>query len=333
MSADKNNELFNPASIRDLATAFQQSRILLTAYELNLFTFIDGHLLTADAIAEKVGASADGISRILNALTAIGLVRKTHDKYFNSEEASRYLVKGKPEYMSGLMHTNNLWKTWSTLTEAVIRGKSVADPDRKAKENTLDSFISAMHYRAVPQSKIISLLIDFTGVKRILDLGGGSAAFAMTFLKNNPDAHATLFDVPGVVELAKDYVEKESLTSRFSFIPGNYLTDNYGSGYDLIFASAIVHINSFLENKELVQKCYNSLNPGGQIVISDFVMNDDRTQPKAGTIFAINMLVGTSSGNTYTEKEINSWLYDAGFVKPERKETSFGSTLIIGRKP
>jgi len=333
MPADKNNELFNPGAIRELATAFQQSRILLTAYELDLFTVMDGHLQTVEVIAGKVNASTEGVSRLLNALTAMGLVRKTKDKYFNTEEASRYLVKGKPEYMSGLMHTNNLWKTWSTLTAAVINGKSVADPDRKAKENTLDSFISAMHYRAVPQSKIIALLIDFTGVKNILDLGGGSGAFAMTFLKNNPDAQAVLFDVPGVVELAKVYVEKENLTSRFGFIPGNYLTDDYGTGYDLIFASAIVHINSFDENKELVQKCCKALNPGGQIVISDFVMNDDRTEPKTGTLFALNMLVGTSSGNTYTEKEINSWLKDAGFIKPERKETSFGSTLIIGRKP
>lgn len=332
MPADKPTELLNPASIRELAASFQQSRILLTAYELDLFTAMDGHLLTADAIAEKAGASTEGVYRLLNALVTLGLVNKAREKFFNSEEASRYLVKGKPEYMSGLMHTNNLWKTWSTLTNAVIKGSTVCDPDRKDKENTLDSFISAMHYRAVPQSKIISLLIDFDGVKSILDLGGGSGAFAMTFLKKLPEAAATLFDVPGVVELAKDYVANENLTGRFSFIKGDYLKDDYGSGYDLIFASAIVHINSFSENKDLVQKCFNSLNRGGQLVIADFVMNDDRTEPKTGTVFALNMLVGTASGNTYTEKEINSWLKDAGFVNPERKDTSFGPSLIIGRK-
>lgn len=333
MGSDKSPELFNPAAIREMAVAFQQSRILLTAYELNLFTIMDGHLLTSDSIAEKTEASREGIERVLNALVSIGLVRKTHGKFFNSEEASRYLVKGKPEYMSGLMHTNHMWNNWSTLTDSVKKGSSVCKREPESVDAKLDSFISAMHYRAIPQSKIISLLLDFNNVKHILDLGGGSGAFAMTFLKNKPDAKATLFDVPGVVELAKNYVDAENLSDRFSYIAGDYLADNYGEGYDMIFASAIVHINSFEENKNLVKKCYDSLNSGGQIVISDWVMNDERTEPKSGTLFAINMLVATESGNTYTEKEIYSWLTDAGFINHQRKDTSFGTTLIIGRKP
>lgn len=333
MGSEKSSELFNPAAIREMAAAFQQSRILLTAYELGLFTIMDGHLLTPDAVAEKAEASREGVERILNALAAIGLVRKTHGKFYNSEEASRYLVKGKPEYMSGLMHTNHMWNSWSTLTAAVKKGTTVCKREPEAVEAKLDSFISAMHYRAQPQSKIISLLLDFTNVKQILDLGGGSGAFAIGFLKNNPDARATLFDVPGVVELAKNYIGAENLSNRFSYIAGDYLTDDYGSGYDMVFASAIVHINSFEENKNLVKKCFDSLNPGGQIVISDWVMNEERTEPKPGTLFAINMLVATASGNTYTEKEIYSWLNDAGFINQQRKDTSFGTTLIIGRKP
>lgn len=333
MGTDKTNVLFNPDSIREIAVSFQQSRILLSAYELDVFTAMEGHFSTAETLAESLNVSADGLSRLLNALTAMGLIKKTRGKYYNTEEASRYLVKGKPEYMSGLMHTNHLWNNWSTLTEAVRKGSSVLERDHKAAEKRLDSFIGAMHYRAVPQAKILSFLIDFTGVKSILDLGGGSGAFSMTFIKNLNGAKATLFDIPGVVEIAKQYAANENMLDRFEYIKGDYLVDDYGSGYDLVFASAIIHINSFEQNKNLVQKCFNSLNPGGQLVISDFIMNDDRTEPKTGTLFALNMLVGTSSGNTYTEKEICSWLVDAGFTGLARKDTSFGSSLMIGRKP
>lgn len=333
MGADKTNVLFNPESIREIAVSFQQSRILLTAYELDVFTAMEGHFSTAETLAEELNVNSDGLSRILNALTAMGLTKKIHGKYYNTEEASRYLVKGKPEYMSGLMHTNHLWTSWGTLTDAVRKGSSVLEKDTKGNENKLDSFIGAMHYRALPQAKIYSFLIDFTGVKSILDLGGGSGAFAMTFIKNLNGAKATLFDIPGVVEIAKQYAAKENMLDRFEYIKGDYLVDDYGSGYDLVFASAIIHINSFEENKNLVQKCFNSLNPGGQLVISDFIMNEDRTEPKSGALFAINMLVGTASGNTYTEKEICSWLNDAGFTGLFRKDTSFGSSLMIGRKP
>jgi len=333
MNNENPGAIFTPASLRELAVSFQQSRILLTAFELDLFTFMDGRLSTAESLAEKTGADAGGLTRLLNALAAMGLVKKTHDKFFNAEESSMYLVKGKPEYMAGLMHTNHLWNTWSALTDSVKKGTAVCTRDKKAADERLDSFIGAMHYRAVPQSKIISLLIDFTGVKKFLDLGGGSGAFSMAFIKRNPGLTAVLFDIPGVVELAKNYAAAENLLDSFSYIPGDYLTDDYGSEYDLIFASAIVHINSFDENKNIVQKCYNSLNPGGQIVISDFIMNDDRTEPKIGALFAINMLVGTSSGNTYTEKEILCWFKEAGFIKPEKKDTSFGASLMIARKP
>ncbi len=333
MNSDNNKGFINPGTIREIATGFQKSRILLTAYELDIFTNIEGHLLSAEEIAAKVNADPQALERLLNALTAMGFIHKTHGKYYNTEEASRYLVKGKPEYMSGLMHTNHLWNTWSTLTGAVRKGSTVIERNKEAAESRLDSFISAMHYRAVPQAKIINMMLDFTNVKSILDLGGGSGAFAMAFIKNDSKMKATLFDVPGVVEIAKNYIGAENLLDRFGFIKGDYLTDDYGSGYDLIYASAIIHINSFDENKNLVNKCFNALNSGGQLVISDYVMNEERTVPEAGTLFALNMLVGTKAGNTYTQKEIYSWLGDAGFEAPQTKNTSFGPAIVIAKKP
>ena len=331
MNKDNTPVLFNPASIREMAIAFQKSRVLLTAYELDLFTALDGHLTTTASIAEKLHADEKALDKLLNALVAIGFVYKTHGKYFNTEESSKYLVRGKPEYISGLMHTNHLWNSWSTLTKAVKAGTSVHKREESETDH-LDSFIGAMHYRAVPQSKIISMLIDFTGVKKTLDLGGGSGAFSITFIKNNNDVHATILDIPDVVEIAKKYAEKDGVLNKMSFIKGDYLNDDYGKDYDLIFASAIIHINSFEENKNLVQKSYDALNRGGQLVILDHIMNEDRTEPAVGTMFALNMLVNTRAGGTYTESEIRSWMIDAGFKNIERKDTSFGTGLMIGKK-
>ena len=325
------NEILNPASIRELASSFQTSRILLTALELNIFTVLDKHMLPAAEVAKKIEADERATDRLMNALVALGFLRKIHGKFYNTESSSQFLVKGKPDFMGGLFHTNELWKRWSTLTDAVKKGKSVYD-GKNAADDATESFIAAMHYRAIKEAKIISLMLDLSSVNKMLDIGGGSGAFSMKFIEINQNMKAVVFDLSYVIPLTKKYVESFPLKERISYITGNYLEDDFGSGYDLIFLSAIVHINSFDENKRLIKKCYDALNSGGQIIIKDWVMNEDRTFPASGAYFALNMLVGTRSGDTYTENEMKDWLLSAGIKKIEKKETSFASSLIIGWK-
>lgn len=327
-----NSEKFLSAEdIRNIAYSFQQSRILLTAVELKIFSVIDKHMLTSKEAADKLNTDERATDRLMNALCAMGLLKKIHGKFYNSESASQFLVEGKPEFMGGLFHTNELWKTWSTLTEAVKKGTSVY---KRNLENSYwtNSFIAAMHYRALKEAKIVSYMLELKNVKRMLDVGGGSGAFAMKFVELNPDLKAVIFDLPEVIPLTRKYVEDFSYKNNISFVEGNYLTDNLGNDYDLIFLSAIVHSNSFDENKLLIKKCADSLNKNGQIIIKDWIMDEDRTKPAGGAIFALNMLVGTKSGDTYTESEMKEWLNNAGISKIERKDTSFGFSLLIGYK-
>lgn len=327
------NNYLKPEEIRSLANSFQQSRILLTTVELDLFTVLDKHMLSSKEVAVKINADERATDRLMNALVALGFLRKVHGKFYNCENASNYLVKGKPEFMGGLYHSLGLWDTWSSLTESVKAGTSVAE--RKSSStgiNWSEAFIAAMHYRGVKEAKIISLMLALSNVNRMLDIGGGSAAFSMEFIKQNPKMHTVVFDLPHIIPITKKYVDNEKLNDKIELMEGNYLTDNFGKDYDLIFLSAIVHINSFEENKMLIKKCYDSLNANGQIVIKDWIMNEERTEPAGGALFALNMLVGTEKGDTYTESEMKNWLLGAGIKKIERKDTSFGSSLMIGYK-
>jgi ubiquinone/menaquinone biosynthesis C-methylase UbiE len=175
-------------------------------------------------------------------------------------------------------------------------------------------------------------MIDISNVKKMLDVGGGSAAFSMEIVKKNPAINAVVLDLPYVIPLTKKYVAECGLTEKFNFIEGDYLTKEFDDKYDLILLSAIIHINNYNQNKMLIKKCADALNKDGMIIISDFVMNDDRTKPFHGALFSLNMLVGTANGDTYTEKEIREWFESAGLSKIERKNTSFGSDLIIAVK-
>lgn len=327
------NEYLKPEEIRALANSFQQSRILLTAVELDIFSVLDKKILSSTDVAEKIKTDSHATDRLMNALVALGFLRKVHGKFYNAENASHYLVKGKPEFMGGLFHSLGLWQTWSSLTDAVRKGKSVAE--RKPSASGVDwqeAFIAAMHYRGVKEAKVLAMMLDLSKAKWMLDVGGGSGTFSMEFIKQNPQMTATVFDLPDIIPITKRYIAQENLTDKITFLGGNYLEDDFGKNYDLIFLSAIVHINNYDENMRLIKKCYDALNGGGQIIIKDWVMNDERTEPAGGAFFALNMLVGTRSGDTFTENEIKDWLTNAGIKKIERKNTSYGFSLIIGYK-
>jgi len=326
-------EIKSSEELRLLANAFRESRLLLSAIELKIFSVLDNHMMTSEEVAKKINANPRATDRLMNALCGFELLKKVKGKFYNSDLSAKYLVEGKPEFMGNLYHTNNLWNSWSNLTDSVVKGASVGgDQNKQEKNDWVESFISAMHYRGVHQGKILSMMIDLTNVKKMLDVGGGSAAFSIEIVKKNSKINAVVLDLPHVIPLTKRYVDEAGLTENFDFIKGDYLTNDFDGNYDLILLSAIVHINSYEQNKTLIKKCADALNKEGMVIISDFIMNDDRTQPAYGALFSLNMLVGTAKGDTYTEQEMKEWFTSAGITNLERKNTSFGSDLMIGIK-
>lgn len=324
----------NAEQINQLARAFQSSRILLTAYELGVFDALSGQQKSSTTLADELETDSRALDRLLNALCTFDLLKKHDHQFSNSPVAEKFLVKGKADYLAGLGHLNNLWDSWSSLTEAIIRDdKRKAQAREKKQTQRTASFIAAMHGRAQSSAPAIVAQIDLTGVKRVLDVGGGSGIFSVQFVKSGNNLKATIFDLPQVVELSKAYVAKEGVADAIDFKTGDYTTvTGFGSGYDLAFLCAIVHINSPQVNRELVRKCYAALNPGGRLVIQDFVLDDSRTRPAPGAIFALNMLVNTPEGDAYTESEIKSWMVEAGFSGIQKLEPLGPTASMIGSK-
>ena len=325
----------SPNTVRELAYGFQSSRILLTAYELSVFTALDDAKKSSGEVAAAIGTDPRATDRLMNALCAMDLLVKKNGRFLNAPIAARYLVSGKPDFMAGLMHTAHLWTTWATLTDAVRAGSAVAIKRSVNKRGDvwLSAFIAAMHDRASKQASGIVSRMDLSGVSRVLDVGGGSGAFAMAFAEANRGITATVFDLPNVIPLTKKYV-KQSFRAfhRVKFRTGDYLIDDLGKDFDLVFLSAIVHSNSMNENRNLIKKCSTALRRHGQVVIQDFIMNKDRTSPTHGAFFALNMLVGTKSGDTYSESEVRSWMEEAGLAEITRQDTPYGTTQIIGKR-
>ena len=319
-----------PRELREIVYNFRESRIILTALELELFTAVGDGAKTSADVSKIISSNVRATDRLMNVLCNMNLLEKENEKFSNTEFSSRYLVKNSPDYISNLMHASNLWDSWSNLTEIIKEGKTIGRD--AAKNKWKENFIEAMHYRASREALKDLNNLDLTGVKSVLDLGGGSGAYAMQFIKQKPDIKATVFDLPDVIPLTLKYISANGFEGKINTIKGNYLYDDIGSGYDLIFLSAIIHSNSFEENKRLIKKCADALNANGQIVIQDYAMDEDRLTPEVGALFAINMLVNTKGGDTFTQEEIYSWLRDAGINDIKRNETIHVAAQIIGKK-
>ena len=323
----------NPTTIREFAASFQKSRILLSGFELGIFTTIEESGSTNHQIATTLQLDEHASERLLNALVSLGFLTKHVGLYFNTPESFTYLSTKSHDYLGGLMHTNHLWNTWSNLTTVVKTGASAHSTDINERgEDWLFSFISAMHDRAKKQAPMQLTTVDLSEVKSILDIGGGSGAYSMEFIRKKFEIEATVFDLPNVVHITQHFIDQEGFSGKIKTVTGDYTTDDLPTGYDLAFLSAVIHSNSLDVNLNLINKCYHALNKNGKILIQDWIMNNERTQPTPGAIFAVNMLVGTVAGDCFTELEVTKMLQAAGFSTIKRIEFETGLSQMTAQK-
>lgn len=313
--------------------AFQESRILLTAVELDLFTAVrDG--ATLEEAAERLGAERRALGALLNALAAMGLLEKQDGVYRNTPLAAERLVKGSPANdRAGMLHDAHRWHTWSRLTE-MVRGTAAPEEHRNLDTERHRALLAMLNRRARERAPKLVQAIGCQGVRRVLDVGGGSAAYSIAFVRAASGITADVFELPEVLPITREYIEAAGEAERVRTRAGDLLTDELAPAdgaqlYDLVLLFSITHIISAEENQNLLARCHRALAPGGRLAIHDHVLNEDKTGPRAGAVFAINMLVATRSGGTYSMTEYDSWLRAAGFRNVERHPMPGAPTTLL----
>jgi len=297
-------------------TAFMRSRIILTAAELDLFTRIHEKPAGLQEMAREMAFDERALTRLLDCLASFGFLEKQDGRYHVSEEG-KLLSSHHPEtLLPAVRHMVNLWDSWGKLTHIIKNG-----PDRQRKpieeqlsEKHVKSFMGAMHVIARGLSREIAEFYDAGPYKRLLDIGGGLGTYTIAFLKKNPHMQGVIFDMENVIPLTRETIQKAGLGDRVELVTGDFYDDELPAGCDLALLSAIIHQNSPEQNQELYSKVYRALNPGGVILIRDHIMDESRTEPEDGTLFAVNMLINTPGGDTYTFEEVKGTLETAGFT-------------------
>jgi precorrin-6B methylase 2 len=306
-----------PEEILKLARNFMECRILLSGVELNLFTILAPTPLTAQETARRIGADLRPLTILLDALSAMELLVKRNGTYQCAPAVSDFLSADAPNSVLPIvLHMAHVWERWSKLSN-IVRGTLTPEKPVTSSQGPEDlrAFIGAMDVIAKPLARTVVAEIRSEKSRALLDVGGASGTYTLAFLKAVPEMKATLFDKPEVIEMARQCLTEAGVLDRVTLVPGDFYRDDLPKGHDLAFLSAIIHQNSLEQNLGLFLKVFHSLNPGGRVIIRDYVMETDRTSRKEGAIFAVNMLVSTPGGNTYTFEEIKNGLAQAGFTR------------------
>jgi SAM-dependent methyltransferase len=331
------SEKWDKESILKLSGAFQTCRILLTAAELDLFTILSDGPKSVEDIARDKSWDERGLRIVMDALAATGFLQKTAEAGYSVDESVLKLMSknGRQSILPLVLHRNRMWESWSKLTEIVKTGSNpnpLGMASRTSEE--VQDFIDAMHVVGSVMANRIVESLDLTPFKRMLDVGGASGTYIMAFLRKAPHLKATLFDFPRVIEMGRNRLTENGFIDRVEIVGGDYTNDELPGGHDLVLLSAIIHSNSREVNRMLYSKILRSLDPGGTVLIRDYVLDDSRTNPPDGAIFAVNMLCATSAGDSYTFKEIREDLEAAGFINVDLIRNGANmDQLVTAEKP
>jgi len=312
-----------PNDLNQLLRSFMSSRVVLTALELDVFTAV-GNGASAEHIARVIATDTRATEMLLNALVSLKLLEKRDATFCNTARTTRFFREGsKDNARGGLLHVANLWRRWSTMTDCVRTGKSA----ETRGPGWINSFIDSMDYGAKARVGVVVSTIGDHGIRRLLDLGGGSGAYSIAFARALPELRADILDVADVIPLTQANIDKAGLANRITTRVSNLLLDPLGQNYDLILASQVTHAFSPEENQDLFRRAFLALAPNGRMVVQDFILDEGKTSPRAAVMFSLSMLAGSRAGSSHSESEYTHWLREAGFTDVRRLRPS---GLIVG---
>jgi SAM-dependent methyltransferase len=328
----------SPAVIMEDLTGAWRSRTLVAAVELDVFSQIAEGKRTAKDVAEAAGASPRGMAYLLDALTAIGYLRKTGSRYNLQPVSAMFLVRRKTAYMGAIAQAMSLtWDAWKDLTQVVRSGRSAeaVNVAEKGKEFFPKLVASIFPGNFAASSAAVSRLPEKERRKihRILDVAAGSGAWSLAFAKAIPQARVTTVDFSEMTPITREFAEKLGVAARYEYHEGDLRQLDFGhDAYDLVILGHIVHSEGEKHGKELLQKSYAALRPGGKLLIAEYVPNDARTGPAMPLLFGLNMLLQTEEGNVFTLREYRAWLKAGGFRKVATIPVPPPSTVILATK-
>ena len=329
-----------PERLMELSFAYAPPLIISAGVSNKVFDSLENQAKTPEQIAEETGASARALRILMNALVGLDLLKKDRQgKYSLTDESAAFLLSNKLGTHAGFFGTiaPQIISRWLRLADIIREGRPAVAVNQ---ETDGTEFFSQLVERIIPMSyPPAQKLGDHLKVAktkneiRVLDLAAGSGIWGIAIAQKSPEVRVTAVDWAGMIPTTKRITQKFGVEERFNYVEGDILKANFGSGYDIATLGHILHSEGEDRSRQLLAKTFRALKSGGTIAIAEWLVNDDRTKPLPSLMFAVQMLVNTEEGDTFSFNEIKKWLEKAGFKKVRKLEAPGPSPLILATKP
>jgi ubiquinone/menaquinone biosynthesis C-methylase UbiE len=343
MADVKNEKQPTPDRLMQFAWGYAIPLMIESGIKHRVFDVLDASAptpLTAEQLAQKTGTNARAMRILCNALAGVEVLAKDGraQTYALTPESAAFLVTAKPSFQGGIFKhiSTQLIPKWLQLDEIVAGGKPArAVNDQDAGAAFFEQFVEdifPMSYRAAQALAAALKLAEGRETVKVLDIAAGSGVWGIALAQASPRVQVTAVDWATVLKVTQRVAQKFGVAERFSYIEGDISAVDYGTGFDVATLGHILHSEGEARSRQLIRRVSAALKPGGTIAIGEFVANDDRTGPPNAMIFAVNMLVNTDVGDTFTFREIGNWLKEAGFTDVRTLDAPGPSPMILATK-
>lgn len=330
--------------IQQVGLAFQASKALLSAVEVGVFTALAGGGLDAETLRERIGLHPRGAVDFFDTLVALGFLRRTDDVYHNTESTATYLDRSQPGYrfVGSLLEMANsrLYGIWGDLTKALLTGQPqneikhgqlpkyeaiYADPDR------LKQFLASMSGLSHATNVQIARQYPWAECETFVDLGTAQGDLAVQVALAHPHLRGIGLDLPMVAPVFDEYVGDNGLRERLRFVSADFFVDDFPTA-DVFAFGHVLHNWDLDQKKQLLQKAWTALPPGGAVIVYDAIIDDARSENTFALLMSLNMLTATEGGFGYTAAECAGWMKEAGFSETRVAHLTGPDSMVVGVK-
>ncbi len=322
----ENNQNQSPDKLLEIAFGYQRANVLFAFVRLKIANILTQKPLAVKEISEKTKVHPLALDRLLNAAAALGLLEKTNGGDFqNSAISQKFLIENTEDYIGEQFefYADNSYSSWTKLVEKLHEWQpGIGDEQASDEEAQAAETLHPQHKLAVLVGKALGRKIDFSVFKKMLDVGGGTGAMSLGICAVHQDLQATVWDLPKVIEKTNGFVEESELKDRVEMRGGNFKTDRLPAGFDCVLLANLLSVAGEETNREFFKRIYDYLPRGGTLIISGWIVDDNRTTPEIAVLFSLEDVINQVPDVERTETTYRKWLEEAGF-KNVKRETYF----------
>jgi O-methyltransferase domain/Dimerisation domain len=335
------SDAVTPANIFKLGFGFWESKTLLSAVELGLFTELAKGPAGLGDLSRRLGLHDRSARDFLDALVAMKMLDRRNGRYSNTPETDHFLDRAKPSYVGGLLEMANarLYESWGSLTEALKTGQNqneakesgdvfaalYADPDR------LRGFLAAMSGVSLGAAQAIAAKFTWKDYETFVDIGTAQGMVPVTIARAHNHLSGAGYDLPEVKPVFEEFIAQQGVSDRVKFLSGNFFTDPLPSA-DVLIMGHILHDWELAQKCMLLDKAHAALPKGGALIVYESIIDDERRQNAFGLLMSLNMLIETPGGFDFTRADCQAWMREAGFSQTRVEPLVGPDSMVVAIK-